>query len=109
MPRATCAELIALSVLCCMLAMSRSDRQYSTGVICEEKIAKRTEMENQTNDEKEKRRVHTRTNGTWYLVRPIPAGTLCDSKESTGLRSARLLTPPATLAQGRMQLTETCK
>ena len=27
MPRATCAELIALSVLCCMLAMSRSDRQ----------------------------------------------------------------------------------
>ena len=27
MPRATCAEMIALSVLCCMLAMSRSDRQ----------------------------------------------------------------------------------
>ena len=27
MPRATCAELIDLSVLCCMLAMSRSDRQ----------------------------------------------------------------------------------
>ena len=67
-------------------------------------------MENKTNDEKAKRRVHTRTSGTWYLVlRQIPGGTLCGSKESTGLRSARLLSPPATLAQGRMQLTETCK
>ena len=26
-PRAACAELIAMSVLCCLLAMSRSDRQ----------------------------------------------------------------------------------
>ena len=52
----------------------------------------------------------TRTNGTLYLVlRPIPGGTLHGSKESTGFRSARLLTPPATLAQGRMQLTQTCK
>ena len=25
-------------------------------------------MENKTNDEKAKRRVHARTNGTWYLV-----------------------------------------
>ena len=67
-------------------------------------------MENKTNDEKAKRRVQTRTNGTWYLVlRPIPGGALCGSKEGTGLCSARLLTPPATLAQGRMQLTETCK
>ena len=67
-------------------------------------------MENKPNDEKAKRRVHTRTNGTWYLVlRPITGGTLCGSKESTGLCSARLLTPPATLAQGRMQLTERCQ
>ena len=55
----------------------------STSVICEEKIAKGTEMENKTNDEKAKRRVHTRTTGTWYLVlRPIPGGALCGSKES---------------------------
>ena len=46
-------------------------------------------MENKTNDEKAKRRVHTCTNGTWYLVlRPIPGGTLCGSKESPGLRFA---------------------
>ena len=67
-------------------------------------------MENKTNDEKAKKTVHTRTNGTWYLVlRPIPGGTLCGSKESTRLCSARLLAPPATLAQGKMQVTETCK
>ena len=69
----TCAERIALSVPCCMLAMSRSDRQCSsTGVIGEEKKAKRTEMEDKINHES-KRPVLTRTTGTWYLVlRLIP-------------------------------------
>ena len=45
-------------------------------------------MENKTNHEKAKIRVRTRAinNGTWYLVlRPIPGGTRCGSKESTGL------------------------
>ena len=60
MPRGICAELIALSVLCCMLAMSRFDRQYSsTGVIGEEKNAKRTEMEDKINDESKKTSTHT--------------------------------------------------
>ena len=60
MPKGTCAELIALSVLCCMLAMSRFDRQYSsTGVIGEGKNAKRTEMEDKINDESKKPSTHT--------------------------------------------------
>ena len=71
MPRGTCAELIALSVLCCMLAMSRSDRQYSsTGVIGEEKNAKRTEMEDNINDEiKKTSTTHVLpVPGTWYFA-----------------------------------------
>ena len=48
-------------------------------------------MENKTNDEKAKDK--------YTHVPTVPGGTLYDSKESTGLRSARLLTPPATLAQ----------
>ena len=49
-----------------MLAMSRSDRQYSsTGVIGEEKNAKRTEMEDKINDESKKTSTHT------YYV-PVP-------------------------------------
>ena len=45
-------------------------------------------MGNKINDES-KRRVYTRTTDTWYLVlRLIPGGSLCGSKESTGLRSA---------------------
>ena len=61
----------------------------STGVICEEKVAKRTEMENKINDEKsQKTSTHTYYRyvvpGTWPNTRVI----LCISKESTGLRSA---------------------
>ena len=57
LPRDTCAELIAMYVLCCLLAMSRldrmscSDRQCGTGVICEEQTAKRIDMENKNNNE----------------------------------------------------------
>ena len=59
MQRVTCAELIARSVLCCMLAMSRSDRQYSsTGVIGEKQNAQRTEMEEKINESK-KNSTHT--------------------------------------------------
>ena len=58
-------------------------------------------MENKTNDKKQK--------DEYTHVPTVPGGTLCGSKESRGLRSARLLTSPATLAQERMQLTETCK
>ena len=48
-------------------------------------------MENKTNDEKQK--------DEYTHVATVPGGTLRGSKESTGLRSARLLTPPASLAQ----------
>ena len=58
MPRATCAELIGLSVLCCLLAMSRSDRQ-KYGCNLRKKIAKRTEMENKINDESKKTSTRT--------------------------------------------------
>ena len=57
-------------------------------------------MENKTNDEQ--------ANDEYTHVPTVPDGTLCGSKESTGVRSARLLTPPATLAQERLQLTKTC-
>ena len=53
----------------CLLAMSRSDRQH--GCNCEEKIAKRTEMEDKINDESEKTSTHTYHTpvpGTWYFV-----------------------------------------
>ena len=68
MPRATCAELIALSVLCCLLAMSRSDRQkYACNF--QRKIAKRTEMENKINDESKKTSTHVLpVPGTWYFA-----------------------------------------
>ena len=58
-------------------------------------------MENKTNDE--------RATDEYTHVPTVPGGTLSGSEESTGLRSARLLTPPATLAQEGMQLAETCK
>ena len=86
----TCAERIALSVPCCMLAMSRSDRQCSsTGVIGEEKKAKRTEMEDKITNESKKNSTHTSYR---YLVPGTSPNTCClvvlCSKESTGLRSA---------------------
>ena len=72
MPRGTCAELIAPSVLCCSLAMSRFDRQYSsTGVIGEEKNAKRTEMEDKISDEREK--ISTHTYYRYLVLHLIPA------------------------------------
>ena len=76
MPRGICAELIALFVLCCMLAMSRLDRQYSssTGVIGEEKNAKRTEMEDKINDDAKKNSTHTFYR---YLVHGTSPNTWC--------------------------------
>ena len=59
-------------------------------------------MENKTNDDKKQKDEYTH-------VPTAPGGILCGSKENTGLRSTRLLPPPATLAQETMQLTETCK
>ena len=54
----------------------------STGVICEEKIAKRIEMEDNISDESKKTSTHTYT-GTWYLVlRIIPGGALCVLKKA---------------------------
>ena len=50
MPRATCAELIALSCATCLLAMPRSDRQY--GCSLRKRKMKRTERG------QEKTRVH---------------------------------------------------
>ena len=54
-----------------MLAMPRSDRQYSSaGVIGEEKNAKRTEMEDNINDEiKKTSTTHVLpVPGTWYFA-----------------------------------------
>ena len=109
MPRGTCAELTALSVLCCMLAMSRSDWQYSsTGVIGEEKNAKRTEMEDQNQRRKQKDQ-HTRTTGTWYLVlRPTPAAWWYSvPKKAQG--SAPRAAPAARYACSRKNATKTCE
>ena len=61
----------------------------STGVICEKKIAQKTEMENNINDESKKTSTRTYYRYTRYLaLRLVPGDTLCGSKESTGLRSA---------------------
>ena len=46
----------------------------------------------QNHDEKAKKDEYTH-------VPTVPGGTLCDCEESTGIRSTRLLTPTATVAQ----------
>ena len=78
----------------------------STGVIGEEKNAKRTEMENKINDESKKTRTHTYHR---YLVPGTSPNTSCLVVLCLFQRKHRAplcgrLMPPATLAQGRMQL-----
>ena len=63
-------------------------------------------MEDKINDESKKTSTHAHTTSTWYLVlRLIPAArwySVFLTKHRAPLRGR--LTPPATLAQGRMQL-----
>ena len=109
MPTGTCAELIALSVLCCMLAMSRFDRQYSSaGVIGEEKTPRGPRWRKKTTTKAE-RSVYTRTTGTWYLVlRLIPAAWWYSvQKKAQG--SAPRAGDAARYARARKNATETCK
>ena len=90
MPRATLCRadcpLCAVQCVCwrCHVLIG------STGVICEQKFAKRTEMEVKINDESKQTSTHTHR-----LYRHLPPGTSPNTcwysvcpKESTGLRSA---------------------
>ena len=111
MPRATCAEQIALSVLCCVVCWRCHVLiGSSTGVIGEEKIAKRTEMEDEINDESKKMSTHTRTTDTWYLVlRQIPAAWWYSVFLKKAQGSAPRELDAARYARARKNATETCK
>ena len=107
MPRCTCAELIALSVLCCMLAMSRSDRRYSSkGVIGEKKSEEdRDGGQNQRRKQKDQYTHVLAVPGTWYFAHnTCYLVVLCLFKRKHRAPLRGRLTPLATLAQGRMQL-----
>ena len=109
MPRGTCAELIALSVLCCMLVMSRSDRQYSsTGVIGEEKTRRGPRWRTKSTT-KAKRPVHTPTTGTWYLVLGLIPATWWYSVLNKAQGSAPRAADAARYARARKNATETFK
>ena len=102
MPRATWGELIALCCAVCWRCHVLIGR--STGVICEEKIAKRTEMENKINDESKK----TSTTGTWYLVlRLIPDLVVLCVVLKKAQDSASRAADPARFPRARKNATET--
>ena len=88
LPRATCAELVALCCAVCLLEMPRSDRQ-DTGAICEE-----SEPREDNHVKKEKRRVRTyipvpTSHDTWYCC--MFERKHSEARHSTAQRCAALL------------------
>ena len=65
MPRANCAEMIALCCAVCLLAMSRSDRQY--GCILRKQKKKHKDNREKTIKRRKQKEEYTRTYP--YLVR----------------------------------------
>ena len=105
MLRAVCAELIALFVLCCLLLMSRSDRQ-KYGCNLRKKMRREPRWRTKSTT-KAKRRLHACTTGFWYLVlRLIPGGALCGSRKAQD--NAPRAADAARYAWARKNATETC-
>ena len=103
MPRPTCAKLIALSVLCCLLAMARSDRQYGCSLRSKAN-AKRTERDEKINEESKKTSAHVHT-GTWYFARYLVV--LCVPTKAQG--SAPQAADAARYAHAKKDATKTCR
>ena len=85
MPRATCEELLALCHAVCLLAMSRSDRQYR----CTLQRKKHEEDRQRTiNQELKKTSTHVQA-GTGYLVLRMTPGTVLCTKEKARRSTAQ--------------------